>query len=152
MVAVKFDDLSFAFEFVGSAAPSENNAYLCLDTGQIYCRSELSPLDEEIPNDLEASDRYLLLPHKTELDLGIGLALGFTASELPDCFDRVPDFFRHKGAYARFKDLLDSQGALERWYRYEADATERALREWAADNDVQLVEVDGRSAANPSMP
>ena len=149
-MVVKFDDLSFAFEFVGSAAPSENNAYLCLDTGQIYCTSELNPLDEEIPDDLETSDhRYLLLPHKTELDLGKDLALRFTASELPDCFDRVADFFRHKGAYARFKDLLDSKGALERWYRYVADATERALREWAADNHVQLVEGDVGSAAQP---
>ena len=83
-VTVKFDDLSLAFDFVGSAAPGENNAYICLDTGQIYCTSELSPLDEEVPDDLETSDRYLLLPHKTELDLGKGLALRFTASELPD--------------------------------------------------------------------
>lgn len=92
MVAVKFDGLSFAFEFAGSAAPGENNAYVSLDTGQIYCTSDLSPLDEEVPDDLEISDRYLLLPHKTELDLGKGLALRFAASELPSCYDRVAGF------------------------------------------------------------
>jgi len=149
VVAVKFDDLSLAFEFVGSAAPSENNAYISLDTGQIYCTSELNPLDEEVPDDLETSDRYLLVPHKTELDLGKGLALRFAASELPHCYDRIVGFFRHKGAYARFKDLLDSEGALERWYKYEAGATERALRGWCAENDIQLIGGIGDSAAQP---
>jgi hypothetical protein len=139
VVAVQFDDLLLAFEFVGSAAPSENKAYVSLDTGQIYCTSELSALDEEVPNDLETSARYVLLPHKAELDLGKRLALRFTENELPGSYNRIAGFFRHKGAYARFKDLLDSEGALERWYRYEADATERALREWCAENDLQLI-------------
>jgi hypothetical protein len=150
MVAVKFDDLSLAFDFVGSAPPSENNAHISLDTGQIYCTSQLSSLDEEVPPDLETSDRYLLLPHKTELDLGKGLALRFTASELSHSYDRVVGFFRHKGAYARFKDLLDSEGALERWHEYEAEATDRALRDWCAENDIHLVESNGDSAAQPS--
>ena len=146
MVAVKFDDLSFAFDFVGSAPPSENNAYISLDTGQIYCTSELDPLDDEVPDDLETSDRYLLLPHKTELDLGKGLALRFTGSELPHCYERVVAFFGHKGAYARFKDLLDSQGALEQWYKYEAGAIERALRDWCAENDIRLIGGNENSA------
>jgi len=149
MVAVKFEDLSLAFDFVGSAAPDENNAYISLDTGQIHCTSALGTLDEEVPDDLETSDRYLLLPHKTELDLGKGLALRFAASEAPDCYDRIVGFFRHKGAYARFKDLLDSEGALERWYKYEAEASERALRDWCAENDIQLVGGIGDSAAQP---
>ncbi len=149
MVAVKFDDLWLAFEFVGSAAPSENNAYISLDTGQIYCTSEPSPLDEEVPDDLETSDRYLLLPHKTELDLGRSLALRFAASELPDCYDRVAGFFHHKGAYRHFKDMLDSQGALTRWYKYEAEATERILRDWCADNDIELIGGTRDTAAQP---
>jgi hypothetical protein len=138
VVSVKFDDLSLAFEFVGSAAPSENNAYISLDTGQVYCTSELNPLDEGVPDDLETSDRYLLVPHKTDLDLGKGLALRFAASELPHCYDRIVDFFRHKGAYARFKDLLDSEGTLERWYKYEAEATDKALRDWLFTKALRL--------------
>ena len=35
--------------------------------------------------------------------------------------------------------MLDSAGALERGYRYEADATERALRDRCADNDIGLI-------------
>ena len=147
MIAVKFDDLSLAFEFVGSAPPSENNAYISLDTGQVYWTSALNPLDEEVPRDLETSDRYLVLPHKTELDLGRDLALRFAVSELPHCYDRIVGFFRRKGAYARLKDLLASEGALERWYKYEAEATEKALKEWCAKNDIHLIEGNGDSAA-----
>ena len=63
MAAVNFDDLLLAFEFVGTALPGENNAYLSLDTGQIHFLSESNPLNEEVPYDLESSDRYLQLPH-----------------------------------------------------------------------------------------
>ena len=151
MIAVKFDDLSLAFDFVGSAPPSENNAYISLDTGQVYWTSALNSLDEEVPRDLETSDRYLVLPHKAELDLGRDLALRFAVSELPHCYDQIAGFFRRKGAYARFKHLLDSEGALERWYKYEAAATEKALRDWCAENDIQLSERNGDSAAQPDV-
>ncbi|MGQ0835220.1 MAG: hypothetical protein ACT4O5_09920 [Gammaproteobacteria bacterium] len=46
MVAVKYSDLSAAFEFVGSGAPMENNAYLSLDTGKIHWTSELCSIDD----------------------------------------------------------------------------------------------------------
>ena len=74
MAAVDFEDLLTAFEFVGSAAPGENKAYVSLDTGEIHWTSELTSFDEEVPDDLETSDRYVLLPHKTELELGRPLA------------------------------------------------------------------------------
>ena len=146
MVAVKFDELSHAFDFVGSAPLGENNAYISLDTGEIYWTSELSPLDEEVPGDLETSDRYLSVPHKTDLDLGRSLALRFAASELPECRDQVVAFFRRAGAYARFKELLESKGALEQWYKYEAESIDKALREWCVENDIQVIE---ESAAQP---
>jgi hypothetical protein len=143
VAAVDFDDLLTAFEFVGSAAPGENNAYISLDTGEIHWTSELCALDEEVPEDLDTSDRYVLLPHKTELELGKPLALRFAASESPECYERVAGFFRRKGAYAQFKAFLASEEALERWYSYEAAATERALREWCMEHGIPLV---GRGA------
>ena len=80
MVAVKYDDLSIAFDFVSSAAPLDHNAYVSLDTGQVYWTSDFDDdIDEEIPDDLETSDRYLPIPHKNELDLGKRLALQFVA-------------------------------------------------------------------------
>ena len=141
MVAVKHDELSMAFDFVSYAAPMEHNAYVSLDTGKVYWTSDLNDaFDEEIPDDLETSDRYLAVPHKNELGLGRSLALQFIEKELPERYDQVEGFFRRQGAYARFKDLLEHKGILELWYSFEADSVERALRQWCAENGLEILE------------
>ena len=116
MVKVKYDDLSAAFDFVSFAAPSEHRAFLALDTGAIHWMSETNPLDEDdLPDDLETSDRYLAIPHKNDLDLGNALALRFVEERLPNRHADVEAFFRRRGAYARFKELLAAEGCLEKW-------------------------------------
>jgi Uncharacterised protein family (UPF0158) len=143
---VKYEDLSAAFDFVSSAAPMEHQAYISIDTGTIYWISELNPLEEEVPEDLETSDRYIAIPHKNDLDLGRDLALRFAEAELPDRYNMVAQFFRHRGAYARFKELLASEGRLEKWYAFEGESTERALRDWCTANDISVIGNDERSA------
>ena len=141
MVAVRHDDLSMAFDFVSCAAPMEHSAYISLDTGKVWWTSDSSEaFDEEIPDDLETSDRYLAIPHKSELDLGSHLALRFVAQTLPACYEEAEGFFRRRGAYARFKELLQREGVLERWYSFETDAVEIALRQWCAENGLELVQ------------
>ncbi len=117
----------------------EHQAYISIDTGTIHWLSEVSPLEEEMPDDFETSDRYIAVPHKNDLDLGSDLALRFSAEELPGLYDRVEQFFRHRGAYARFKELLASEGCLDKWYAFEAEATERALRNWCIENEIKVV-------------
>ncbi|WOD14468.1 UPF0158 family protein [Paraburkholderia kirstenboschensis] len=141
MVAVSRDDLAMAFDFVSHAGPMEHNAYISLDTGKVWWTSDSNEtFDEEIPDDLETSDRYLAIPHKNELDLGRRLALRFVAQELPARYEQVEGFFRRQGAYARFKELLEREGVLERWYSFEADAVDSALRKWCAENGLEVVE------------
>ncbi|AQV97516.1 hypothetical protein BJN34_27015 [Cupriavidus necator] len=140
MVAVKYDDFLTAFEFASSAGPMEGNAYVSLDTGRVYWISDFNDDDEEVPEDIETSDRYLAIPDKTELGLGRRLALQFVAQELPECYDQVEGFFRRKGAYARFKDLAERKGILETWYSFEADSVERALRQWCAENGLEILD------------
>jgi hypothetical protein len=139
MVKVQFDDLSAAFDFVSFAAPLEHRAYISMDTGTIYWISEVAPIDEEVPEDLETSDRYIAIPHKTDLDLGSHLALHFSAEELPDQYARIEGFFRRRGAYARFKELLSAEGRLETWYAFEAESTVKALKKWCADNGIDAI-------------
>ena len=117
----------------------EHQAYVSLDTGTIHWISEVSPLEEEIPDDLETSDRYIAIPHKNDLDLGTDLALRFAAAELPGLYNGVEQFFRHRGAYAPFKKLLASEGCLDKWHAFEAESTERALRNWCTENDINVV-------------
>ncbi|MGH8602631.1 MAG: hypothetical protein ACREXR_07595, partial [Gammaproteobacteria bacterium] len=91
-----------------------------------------------VPDNLETSDRYIAVPHKNDLNLGRKLALSFVEQKLPDDYNTVAGFFRNRGAYSRFKDLLESRGVLEKWYLFEASAMETALREWCQENSVPL--------------
>ena len=93
------------------------------------------------------SDRYAAIPHKNDLDLGSDLALRFAAAELPQQYSRVQDFFRHRGAYARFKELLAEMRLLDKWYQFEAESTERALRNWCQENSIEGIESNGEPAA-----
>ena len=140
MVAVSRYDIELAFAFVNSDAPMMHQAYVSLDTGQIYWFSELNPTEQELPEDFETSDRYVAFPHKNELGLGRNLALSFAADELPDRYREVAAIFHRKGAYGRFKGLLASVGLLEKWYKFEEAALDKALQEFCAANDIQIVE------------
>jgi len=147
MVRVKYDDLSAAFDFVSFAAPMEHRAYISLDTGAIYWISEMNPIEEDVPDDLDTSDRYIAIPHKNDLDLGSDLVLRFAAEKLPDRYATVDGFFRHPGAYARFKELLATEGCLDEWYAFEAESIEKALKNWCAENDIHTVATDDESSA-----
>lgn len=132
---MKFTDILDAFEIIGGDPMGEAEAYLCKETGQLYVVSD--SVEEPVPDDL-GSDRYLLLPDKRDLDLGRRLAERFAWGYLPDDAERVEDIFRSRGAYGRFKSLLERRNMLEQWYQYEAQATEAALREWCELNDIEL--------------
>ena len=95
--------------------------------------------EEDLPEDLETSDRYIAVPHKNELGLGRDLALSFIDRELPGDYNTAAGFFRRKGAYGRFKQLLQSRSMLQRWYDFENSATEEALRAWCEENGIQVV-------------
>jgi hypothetical protein len=141
MITVKYEDLSGAFDFVSSAAPFEHRAFLSRDTGAIYWVSEIAPVDEEeLPDDLETSDSYLEIPHKNDFDLGNALAFRFADEWLPHRSAEVAACFRRRGAYACFKELLAADGCLEKWYAFEAEQAERALREWCHENRIRVID------------
>lgn len=65
--------------------------------------------------------------------------LEFVEQELPHRYEQVRDFFGRRGAYARLKDMLQSEGVLEKWYTFENECTDKALREWCAENGIELL-------------
>jgi hypothetical protein len=147
VVTVSRFDIELAFAFVSSDAPLMHQAYVSLDTGQIYWFSELNPTEQELPDDFKTSDRCIALPHKNELGLGRNLALSFAADELPDRYREVAAIFHRKGAYHRFKSLLESVALLEKWYKFEEAALDEALQDWCAANDMQTVEASSGPSA-----
>ncbi len=134
-----------AFYFTNADAPIDHYAVIDADSGAIHLWSEEATEDEGLPADIETSDRYLRVPDKRELDLGRDLALDFAAERLPGDYQTVVDFFGKRGAYGRFKDLLDSRGLLDQWHAFEERETESALREWCRENGIEVVEDPPRS-------
>ena len=137
-VAVDARELRNAVDFVSAGDSFDHSAWICLDTGKIYWRSSAAGLDDEdLPEDIDDSDRYLAVPSQHDLDLGRRLVLAFAAEELPDDYDMVTGFFRRRGAYGRFKNLLQTRGLLASWYEFENRATDEALLAWCAEHGIQ---------------
>ena len=129
-----------AYEWASATGPYENSAYVSRASGQIWLVSDFDDMGEEPPADAGDESMYANVPNKKELDLGRSLALHFADEQLPQYSSQIRGFFSKPGAYAKFKDLLDAQGALEAWYAYESAGVQEALRAWAAENDLELVE------------
>lgn len=132
---VNIDALEMALEFNSSDPYSDSNAYIDTVTGEIYYESDV--VDEELPEDIDDNDKYILLPTKQELELGKPVALSFVNEIASELSNEVYSIFGSKGAYSRFKALLESKGLLEQWYLYEQEKTRAAIKAWCATNEIQ---------------
>jgi len=133
---VKFTDIRDAFFFVSSEGYGFHSAVLNRETGRLYYRSEIGDLDEITDADLDL-DACIDIPHRNDLGLSQELVFEFVADHLPDEYGRTQQIFRKRGAYGRFKDLLESKGLLQTWFDFEHEREEQALRQWCAENDIQ---------------
>ena len=129
MTTIDYNELELALDFVSGGIIVSATAYVSRYTGKIYWES--SELEEELPQDIGDSELYVQVPSKNELDLGKPLALKFAGEHLSDSYSTVEEIFRSRGAYGRFKSLLESKDALEVWYKFEQASVKAALKEWA---------------------
>jgi hypothetical protein len=138
-VPVNFVELLAAYEWVseGETLAMDCEAYISRSTGTVHWRGE--GVDEELPQDIDDGKVYIAVPHKNEFDLGRSLAFRFVEEQVPQSRETVRELFRKRGAYAKFKSLLERGGQLDAWHRYEAAATEVALRKWCGENGITLV-------------
>lgn len=136
-MSIKFSDVLDLFELVNFGSPFDHEGYICKTSGKTYFYSEFGDNEEELPDDIN-DDKYLAIPQKNELNIGRNLAYDFVQEYLPLEFEKVLSIFRHKGAYVRFKSLLEDVGKIEEWYEFEAKHTEQALREWCADQNFEI--------------
>jgi hypothetical protein len=143
-MACKLSDLESALLFVSEAMDGDSEVIVDKETGELFYRSELSDIDE-FPEDADEndSDKYISVPNLNDLDLGRDLVFRFVESELPLHSDKVYQFFRSKGAYARFKAFLDEIGMLQTWYTYEHAQTKQAVLQWCEENGL-AVELDNQ--------
>lgn len=134
---VTFSEIQDAFGFVNSAECGMNTAILCKDTGKIYYHSESGTIDE-IDEDEFDCDIFIRIPHKNDLDLGEELVFEFAELHLANESQYVQRIFQSRGAYGRFKDLLERKGLLQSWYDFENRREEQALRQWCMDEEIEL--------------
>jgi len=135
-MAVNFQDIKNAFDFVSSGQMFENEAYLNKETGEIFWKSGLGDDFEELPEDLD-DEKYVSIPHKNELDLGKRLVLEFACQYLPEDVEEIKEIFRARGAYRKFKALLERTDMVEKWYEYEFQEEEKALRAWCEESEIE---------------
>ena len=134
---IKFSEIEDAFLYVSMGYMRGNQAILCKETGRIYYISGLGDSDE-LPDDIEDSKKYIEIPHKNELDLGKNLVMRFVIEFMPDDIYRVENIFKRKGAYSRFKSLLEKEGQLKEWHDYENKWRVIALKDWCYDNKIDI--------------
>ena len=131
-----FDDIYDAFDFVSTSYAYENTAFLDMDTGKIYYKSDVTDIDE-LPENIDYGN-YIEIPHRNELDLGRTLIYDFARKHLPEEIETIESIFNTNGAYSRFKSLLDSRGLLEQWYEFELEQQQAELRKWCEKNSIEL--------------
>lgn len=139
-VTIDYEDLEDALMWVSGDRGGESQAYISRTTGAIYqVSSAFGSSEEDVPGDLDDEDQYCSVPSDHDLDLGRDLVLRFASEVMPQDADAVHEFFRRRGAYARFSDLLARRGLRDRWHAYRDQATEEALREWAQECGFEVV-------------
>jgi len=99
----------------------------------------MGDLDEISDADLDW-EMCIDIPHKNDLGLGRQLVFEFIERHLPDKYHHVQYFFRKRGAYCRFKDLLESKRLLQSCYDFESQREEQVLRQWCEDNDIKFTD------------
>ncbi len=132
---MKLDDIEWAVEFA-SLGYGDHEAFIDTETGRIYYIGDA--VDEEAPEDIYETEKYLQVPDKRDLGLGKNLAIKFAAEKIPDRLDDVYEIFGRKGAYARFKELLSSLEQLEAWYSYEEIALKEAIIDWCRAHRIKF--------------
>jgi len=120
-----FEEIHHAFFYVSSDDYGMNRAFLCLDNGEIIYRSEWDDPKEE------DEDEFVI---------------EFAEVHLQDDLDLVQRIFSRRGAYRRFKELLDERGLLQTLYDYEDIREKEALGEWVQDNEIELESQTAKSS------
>src|SRR5713101_2800043 len=70
-MSVSFQEIRDAFEFVNIRGVGENLAFLCRQSGKIYCHSEFSNLDDNRRSQSQAAARFV--NRRADAFLGAGM-------------------------------------------------------------------------------
>ena len=136
---IKLSTLAEAMDSVLEEATQEYDKA----TGEIHFIYD-GMVDGEINQELEEyiceSDDFIALPEKYEInDYEIMREFIYT---LPNgnLQDKLINAISGRGAFRRFREVLDDYGKTEKWYAYKEAAYEQIAREWAERHDIEIIE------------
>jgi hypothetical protein len=139
----KLSNIYDGFLLVNAGGYCGNEAILDKKTGKIYHRSDYGDI-EELEEQLSEEDFdeaiHIEIPHKNDLDLGRDLVFEFMAKFSPEHEEEVNQMFRKKGAYSKFKYLLEEKDLLEQWYEFENKSELIALSQWCKENEIDITD------------
>lgn len=139
-VPVALSELEDGLDWASLGGYGESQAWLCRASGRMHHHTEIGDNFEKLPDDIDDESKYVPLPGMRDLALGRALAERFAAEHMSDAYDKVREIFSRRGAFARFKDLLERRDKLQQWYDYEQNAKREALRQWCEANEITLQE------------
>lgn len=124
---------------------SDAEAFVRTDAdGIVYVPSSMIADEEQRQaayDEMDEEGTWISFPDASELRLGKDMALRYAERFLSDNdYERVVDIFYRRGAFRRFKDLLDERGKLEEWYAFEEISELAALKEWLTEKDITYVD------------
>ena len=135
----KLDELEWAFDLQPDPDFSEGtHCYISKLTGEIVNDDEGLSGEPCPVEDIDCDPDYIHLPDKFDLDLGQRLVWRFVGIEIPGLEPKVRDIFSRRGAYRRWKDFLENNGLLDKWYTFENESTREALVDWCKAHGVPL--------------
>lgn len=137
---IDLNELELAVMHVSFNSGMENEAYLNRETGEIFYDSSYGDRDEDFPDDVTDDKKYVMIPSERDLNLGIPLRLDFFRKHASGFYDEALAISRKPKAYGRLRELLERAGLLETWYNFQQEALYAALRQWCADNEIQISE------------
>ena len=136
----KYEEIEYAYQSANDGDIGEFlTAYVSRKDGRIYIHDESEPSLNQPPEDFEEPERYIEIPDKRDLNLGKYLVFDFVDEEIPEARQAIRGIFSHRGAYSRFRDLLNETGMFEKWKEYEDKRTREALIEWCKENKIEII-------------
>jgi hypothetical protein len=132
---VRYSELETALE-VADSVDMGWSAFVCSKTGNFFYEGD--GIEVPVPDDLHDNEQYIQIPDRYALDLGTRLVFEFVRRYYNEDFEEVMRIFHKKGAYSRYKLLLDRRDGLDHWNEFVCESTKKALLEWCARNDIEV--------------
>ena len=117
--------------------------FLDLETGKsVLLADELSTgMDNEgLENEIEDNpERFLRLPTKFEIH-EYNIMEEFIQTLKGEDADKLEQVIQGRGAFRRFKDMVNRRGITKQWYDFQADYYRNLAIAWCQEHGIEYVE------------